>query len=177
MFPLYYAYGFTICKAQGNNHIGICTVVHLEKRKKIPQRELYVALSQSDTLDNLVIIGTFDDPWFREEEARKKKGGQTGEDKIIEGFNKLLSNRISLSWTPLYKVNDGNLVVSFFNVNSLHCHLKDVKADFSLMASDLIFFFDTRLLNGEKPQMDDQQFEDGIYMKKCKNSWRAMFIQ
>ena len=31
-FPLSYGYAFTICKSQGNNNIGIHTVVHLEKR-------------------------------------------------------------------------------------------------------------------------------------------------
>ena len=73
MFPLYYAYGFTICKAQGNNHIGISTVVHLNKKRKIPRKQLYVAMSRADTLENLIIVGSFEDPWYREEAYRKKQ--------------------------------------------------------------------------------------------------------
>ena len=71
MFPLYYAYGFTICKAQGNNHIGISTVVHLNKKRKIPRKQLYVAMSRADTLDNL-IIGIERKRIVKEKKKRKK---------------------------------------------------------------------------------------------------------
>ena len=91
MFPLYYAYGFTINKAQGNNHLGIYTIVHLEKRKRIPRKELYVALSRTDALENLIIVGSFEDPYFREQEIRKKNGGKSRQDEILEGYNNLLS--------------------------------------------------------------------------------------
>ena len=151
-FPLYLAYGFTICKAQGNNHIGIHTIVHLNKNKKVPRKQLYVALSRTDILDNLIIIGNFEDPWFREEEARKKVKGLTRQDEIIAGYANLLSKKITMSWTPLYAVKqNNNIVFTFFNVNSLRCHIEDVRHDFSILSSDLIFFYDTRLKQSETP--------------------------
>ena len=102
---MYYAYGFTICKSQGNNHIGIHTIVHLNSRKKIPRRQLYVAFSRTDKIDNLIIVGSFEDPWFREEEARKKSGGHIREDEIREGYSQLLAKKIILTWSPLYNTS------------------------------------------------------------------------
>ena len=167
-FPLYYAYGFTICKSQGNNHIGIYTIVHLNSRKKIPRRQLYVAFSRTDKIDNLIINGSFEDPWFREEEARKKSGGRIREDEIREGYSKLMTKKIVLTWTPLYNIHNCNKIISFFNVNSFHCHIDDVRSDFSLLASDLIFFIDTRLKNNEVLPLKGYKFVTGLYMHNDK---------
>ena len=169
MFPLYYAYGFTIAKAQGNSHIGICTVVHLNRKRKVPRKQLYVALSRTDSLENLLIVGNFEDPWFREEETRKKSKIKPRQDEIKEGYDELLSKTIPLSWTPLYKESsDSCFIVSFFNVNSLHAHIKDVQCDYSLIASDVIFFIDTRLKPGESPVIPNHQFQSSISMKKAQ---------
>ena len=168
MFPLYYAYGFTICKAQGNNHIGISTVVHMNTKKKIPRKQLYVALSRTDTIENLIIIGSFEDPWFREEEARKKTVGMTRQDEIIAGYSDLLAKKIILSWTPLYNLKECNKIISFFNVNSLNCHIDDVINDFSLLSSNLIFFIDTRLKDKDNLKIEGYNFVAGLNMNNTK---------
>ena len=169
MFPLYYAYGFTIAKAQGNSHIGISTVVHLNKKRKIPRKQLYVAMSRTDSLENLIIVGNFEDPWFREEETRKKSKIQPRQDEIRDGYNEFLSKKISLTWSPLYKEKDDSFIISFFNVNSLQGHIEDVQCDYSLRASDIIFLIDTRLKPGEEPSIPGQKFQAGNYMKKKKH--------
>ena len=168
MFPLYHAYGFTICKAQGNNHIGISTVVHLNYKRKIPRKQLYVAMSRTDTLDNLIIVGSFEDPWYREEEYRKKSKIKPRQDEIKEGYDELLSKKIHLTWTPLYYENTDSFIISFFNTNSLHSHINDVCCDYSLRASDLVFFLDTRLKDSEKPIIPGLEYIDGVCMKKTQ---------
>ena len=67
-FPLGYGYNFTIAKSQGNNNIGIHTVVHLEK-DSLSRREMYVAFSRSDKLEYLHIVGSFTDPFHKEDDS------------------------------------------------------------------------------------------------------------
>ena len=182
MFPLYFAYGFTICKAQGNNHLGIHTIVHLKNQRKIPRREMYVALSRTDNIQNLRIIGSFQDPFFREEIARKKaesKNEKIKLDKITDGYNELLEKKVNLNWAPLYDIPSGCCVISFFNVNSLHCHIRDVCADFSLLASDIVFFLDTRFLKEEKPIINKMTFVDALYMgnDKCRAGGLCLYAK
>ena len=156
-FPLSLGYAFTICKSQGNNNIGFKTIVHMNKRKrKTPRKELYVAFSRTDVLQNLIIIGEFEDPWIQESERRKKsKNGVISEDLIINGFKKLENTKVKLSWCPLYQFGVNCFKITFFNVNSLNCHFSDVKTDFSILSSDVLFIIDSRLLNFEEPKLKD----------------------
>ena len=154
MFPLYYAYSYTICKSQGNNNIGIQTVVHLSKSKRVSRKEMYVALSRTDKLENLFIVGHFQDPWEFEEKSK----GIIREDEVRNGFLELEKRKLTLSWTPLYLTDNNAIKISFFNVNSLRCHLADVNCDYSLLASDILFFIDTRLYDNEQPKIHGFSF-------------------
>ena len=57
-FPLYLGYAFTICKSQGDSNINIFTIAHIDD-SKVSRRDLYVALSRADIIENLIIVGTF----------------------------------------------------------------------------------------------------------------------
>ena len=169
-FPLNYGYAFTICKSQGNNNIGIHTVVHLEKRS-LMRREQYVALSRSDKLENLHIVGKFTDPWFKEEEKRKKLLKQNEkdntnkkivEDKVHDAFQKLTDNKETLIWTPLYDLPSDTFKISFHNVNSLMPHLSDIQSDYSTMAADVCFFLDTRLNINDEINIEGFNRKEGI---------------
>ena len=142
-FPLALGYSFTIAKCQGNNNIGIHTVVHLNK-KALSRREQYVAFSRSDKLENLHIVGNFTDPWFKEEERRKKKFPLLiTEDRVCNAFRELEKKEVELIWKPLYKFPKESLKLVFHNVNSLMPHLEDIKMDYSTMAEDVCFFIDS----------------------------------
>ena len=164
-FPLALGYSFTIAKCQGNNNIGIHTVVHLNK-KALSRREQYVAFSRSDKLENLHIVGNFTDPWFKEEERRKKKFPQLiTEDRVCNAFQELEKKEVELIWKPLYKFPKESLKLVFHNVNSLMPHLEDIKMDYSTMAADVCFFFDSRSKPSDNVFLNNFVIKDQILMK------------
>lgn len=140
-FPMKPAAATTIHSSQGSTFKEICIDMDLsaapgfEKAPAFAKRHLrhahYVATSRVTSLEGLQIIN------FNE------KLISVDED-VSKFLSCLCKNPLKLSYTPVYNLT-GDIKVTYLNTSTLRDHISDVKADHSIMSSDVIILSETRL--------------------------------
>jgi DNA replication protein DnaC len=128
-FPLQLSCAKTVHRSQGDTMEK--AVIQLPNEQRTHMH--YVAISRVTKLENLGIIGTFDET--------KVKVSQ----EVKEEMERLRTYRkLQLCYTPFYQMNN-KLKIAFHNCQSLHLHHSDIQCDYNTMAADIILLVETKL--------------------------------
>ena len=146
-FPLSLAAGKTFHKSQGSSLTQ--AVMSFPEKRKVAHLH-YVGLSRVTKMSGIKILH-----------------GQFNEDKIHvhDGVKAEMSRlraqaKLKLCFTPLSEIAS-NLLVGSFNAQSLHKHIKNVKADWNIKSTMVLGICETRIKQGEdtsKYEMADFKF-------------------
>ena len=129
-FPLQLACAKTIHKAEGDTLTPVA--VKLPDCRK--QHMHYVALSRATSLQNLYILGDFNQSKI------------TISPKVASEMKRLrMKALLQLCFKPLYLFNNDVLKVLFHNCQSLRLHMPDILEDYNVKSSDICMFAETKL--------------------------------
>ena len=127
----------TIHKSQGQTLDEI--VVEMINKKR--PHSHYVAFSRVRSLDGLYILALYEDKLCVDRQ-------------VVAEMNRLRNtDKMELSYIPMYSVSDIKLKVVFQNARSLHLHYKDLETDHNLLTSDIIAVAETRFKATESNEL------------------------
>ncbi len=157
-FPLTLAAGKTFHKSQGSSLTQ--AVMSFPENRKIAHLH-YVGLSRVTKMSGIKILhGQFNEDKIHVHDAVKAE------------MSRLRSQaKLILNFTPLSEIAS-DLLVGCFNAQSLHKHIKNIKADWNMKSAMVLGICETRIKQGEdisKYKMEDFQFHHIEQVLQCDN--------
>ena len=135
-FPLTLAWACTVHKVQGLSLNRAVISFDLHKQKAFKAGQMYVALSRVRSMDGLYLTGFFSQNAIKVNAAASQE------------YDRLRNESL---FSSLYtcSATDCNFVFTLLNCRSLKKHAIDICNDKELMSSDLVFFTETQITQGE----------------------------
>ena len=139
-FPIRPSAAKNIHKSQGDTMDTV--VVNMGSKRPFPHSH-YVALSRVTKLEGLHVLD------LNEQKINMEKG-------VAQEIQRLQNEAsMQLCYTPMYSAQTAALKIVFQNAQSVHKHFSDLRADHSIIASDIITTAESRLISGDR----NEQYE------------------
>ena len=143
-FPVSLAHAVTAHKVQGQSIQHPLTVV-MDINSTFEAAQSYVMLSRIQRIDQLFILNALNSSKLRISNIARKE---------LERLEAISANENPPIWIL---ENENSFKISVLNCAGLKPHLEDIRADYYLLHSDVMFLVETSLLSNEEVQIDGYQ--------------------
>ena len=148
-FPLVLSWSCTVHKVQGLSLSD--GVISYELQKSFNQGQMYVAMSRISTLENMHLIGNYNQNAIKVNKSAKKESERL--------YSECLLSPLSFS-----KASNDTLTIALLNTRSLRRHSEDILSDVYLMQNDILCLTETQLYLNEDRSDITTKFQKNFAM-------------